>query len=231
MDGSRPRKKSKWTKRVLARTASALGPGLLRLLGATWRLRVLHDARLDERGAGARPVVAMWHENIPVGSVVGRGRRVAALISQHRDGAIIARVIERLGFRTVRGSSTRGGVRAVRSLLREADPDWALLVTPDGPRGPRHAMAPGAVFVAAATGRPLVAVGFAAKRAWRLGSWDRMLFPKPFTRVVAVFAEPIRLRPEDVGDDAGLDAARGRLTEALHAARAEAERSLGGPGA
>ncbi|MCH2101927.1 MAG: DUF374 domain-containing protein [Planctomycetes bacterium] len=171
-------KKSKWTKRALAWLAGALGPWLLRTLGRSWRVRRVGQKYFDVTGPeGQRPVFVMWHQNAPSGSAVHRGEPLVVLASTHRDGEIIARTTRNLGYRTLRGSTSRGGARVLRELLTQADPAWGLVLTPDGPRGPRHSVAPGAIYIAAMSGRPVVATGLAAQRQWKLNSWDRMRFP------------------------------------------------------
>lgn len=223
MDPTRT-KKSKWTKRFLARLAGALGPWLLRALGRSWRVRregVEHFNTCGEEGQ--RPVFCMWHQNVSAGSAVHRGEQLSVLVSTHRDGEIIARSITAMGYRTVRGSTSRGGARALRALLSQADPDWGLVFTPDGPRGPRHNVAPGAIYLAAASGRPLIALGFAVRRQWTLSSWDRMAIPKPWTRVICCYSEPLRFDRDMLRAPGGLDAAREQLGEAIHAMEAKAQ--------
>lgn len=207
--------------------AGALGPWLLRALGRSWRAQregVEHFEALGEDGQ--RPVYCMWHQNVSAGSAVHRGEQLSVLVSSHRDGEIIARSIHVMGYRTVRGSTSRGGARALRELLHQADPDWGLVLTPDGPRGPRHSVAPGAIYLAALGGRPVVATGFAARRQWTLNSWDRMSFPKPWTRVICCYSEPLRFDRQVLRDPEALEAARAQLGEAIHAMEAKAQTLL-----
>ena len=109
------------------------------------------------------------------------------MISEHRDGEIIAQIAERLGYTTVRGSSSRGGGRALIGLMRAIESGRDGAVTPDGPRGPAHVFAPGAAIASQRTGAALLPVRASASRAWRLKSWDRFLVPKPFARVRVVY--------------------------------------------
>lgn len=137
-----------------------------------------------------RYIYAFWHENLLLPAYhFGRGD-VHVLISQHADGQLIAEACHHLGFRTVRGSTTRGGVEAVRQMVRLADRGH-LAITPDGPRGPRREVQPGLVYLAARTGLPIVPTGFAYDRPWRARSWDRFALPRPWTRATAVTADPI----------------------------------------
>jgi len=112
------------------------------------------------------------------------------LISQHADGQLIAEVCENLGFRTVRGSTTRGGADAIRHMMRLSA---HLAITPDGPRGPRRKTQQGLTYLAARTGLPIVPVGIAFRRPWRMSSWDRFALPKPWSLGVCVTDDPIEV--------------------------------------
>jgi len=124
-----------------------------------------------------------------------RGRGIVVLVSRHRDGEWIARTIERLGFRTARGSSTRGGEAAVRELLERSSDRTPIAITPDGPRGPAGRVKPGLLYLASRTGWPIVPVATAARRAWMLGSWDRFRVPLPFTHVHVAYGQPLDVPP------------------------------------
>jgi lysophospholipid acyltransferase (LPLAT)-like uncharacterized protein len=105
------------------------------------------------------------------------------MISEHRDGEIIARIAEAFWFTTERGSTSRGAARALIGLARAVESGRSAAVTPDGPRGPAHVFAPGAVIAAQRAGVPIIPIRVSASSAWRLKSWDRFLIPKPFARV------------------------------------------------
>jgi lysophospholipid acyltransferase (LPLAT)-like uncharacterized protein len=175
-------RKVRWTVR--------LGAALIRLLATTWRYRVANDAGLhDARAAGKRVIFMLWHGELLPLLWHHRSEDIAVLISEHRDGEIIARIAESLGYATVRGSTTRGGGRALIALMRAIDEGRDAAVTPDGPRGPAHVFAPGAAIAAQRTGALLVPIRAAASRAWRLKSWDRFVIPKPFARVQVTYGE------------------------------------------
>jgi lysophospholipid acyltransferase (LPLAT)-like uncharacterized protein len=175
-------RKVRWTVR--------LGAALIRLLATTWRYRVTNDAGLHEaRAAGKRVIFTLWHGELLPLLWHHRGENVAILISEHRDGEIIARIAESLGYATVRGSTSKGGGRALIALMRAIDEGRDAAVTPDGPRGPAHVFAPGAAIAAQRTGALLVPIRAAASRAWRLKSWDRFVIPKPFARVQVTYGE------------------------------------------
>jgi lysophospholipid acyltransferase (LPLAT)-like uncharacterized protein len=150
-----------------------------------------------------------------------RGRGVAVLVSRHRDGELIARIIEHLGFVSARGSSTRGGEEGVREMLQWAERGHLLAVTPDGPRGPAERVKPGLAWLAAHTGWPVVPVASAARPVWMLRSWDRFRVPRPFARVVVAYGAPLHVAPASTREE--LDVARRRIEDALGALTREVD--------
>lgn len=166
-----------------------------------------------------RFLYALWHETI-LWPAAFRGR-VHVLISQHADGELIARICKHLRLGVVRGSTTRGGARALLELHRVSRHS-NLVVTPDGPRGPRRRVQPGLVFLASRTGLPIVACGFAYAHAWRARSWDRFAVPWPWSRAVGVFTTPLHVPPGLDRD--GLEHYRQLAEEQLARATASAER-------
>jgi len=190
-------------RRVRVAVISAVGGLVLRLLGMTWRVRREGGAAFDDMLARKEPfIIVFWHGEIVPVSWVHRNRGFAPLISRHADGEVIARIVEGLGYRTVRGSTSRGGVRALLETAQRVKEGITVGFTPDGPRGPRHVFAPGALIVAQRTGRPIVALGATASRAWRLRSWDRHLVPKPFATVTVRYSEPQFVQAEQARDAA-----------------------------
>jgi hypothetical protein len=183
-------------------------PGLIGLVAllASWLIRVwmgslrfrmayldgkIHptDARIDPH------IYAFWHEGLLFPTVF-KGR-ANILISQHADGELIARVCKHLGAGAVRGSTTRGGLAGLMGMVHKSKTSH-LLITPDGPRGPRRRLQIGAVLLASLTGVPLVPVGLTFAPAWRVRSWDRMLLPRPWGAAYGVIGVPIYV-PGDVG--------------------------------
>ena len=190
-------------RRVRVAVISAVGGLVLRLLGMTWRVRREGGAAFDDMLARKEPfIIVFWHGEIVPVTWVHRNRGFAPLISRHADGEVIARIVEGLGYRTVRGSTSRGGVRALLETAQRVKEGITVGFTPDGPRGPRHVFAPGALIVAQRTGRPIVALGATASRAWRLRSWDRHLVPKPFATVTVRYSEPQFVQAEQARDAA-----------------------------
>ena len=136
---------------------------------------------------------AMTHGVLLPLAYAHRDRRIQVLVSESRDGEIIARIIANMGFGLVRGSSTRGAERAALEMVRRGREGFDLGITPDGPKGPRGSVAPGALMVASRAQVPIIPIGVAANRAMRASSWDRFLVPHPFARVAVVYGAPIRV--------------------------------------
>ncbi len=172
------------------RWVGRLGSLLVRTLGATWRLRSTAAPLVIEKD----DIIAILHGDILLTVYLARRTPGVALISEHGDGEIIAEVMKRLNKTPVRGSSTRGGARAVLRMNK----DWSHLpwaVTPDGPRGPRGEVQPGVIFLASISGRRIVPLSFAVQRGKRLSSWDRFVIPYPTSRVVYHLGEPLHVPP------------------------------------
>jgi hypothetical protein len=149
---------------------------------------------------------------------VFRDHQIRVLTSRSYDGEYIARIIERLGFRAIRGSSSRGAVQSLRELQRELDAGEFVAFTIDGPRGPRYVAKPGPIHLARVTGAPIFSFYLAPERAWILRSWDAFLIPKPFSRVHCYVRSPIK-----VAEDADHHAALARMQSELEEARLRAE--------
>jgi len=180
-----------WRVRLRVWLAVTLGGLLIRLLGSTWRVRRQGAEEFDDRLSRSDAfIIAFWHGEILPVAWIHRRRGIAPLISRHADGEVIARIVEGLGYRTARGSTSRGGVRALLEMAHMLEEGITVGFTPDGPRGPRHVFAPGALILAQRTGRPVIMLGATASRAWRLGSWDRHLVPKPFATVTIRYSAP-----------------------------------------
>jgi hypothetical protein len=196
---------------LLAAWGPPLGSAAVALLVRTLRLERREDA-VEALWRGGRPAIyVVWHSRILLLPYLYRGRRLKVLASASRDGELIARLVERCGLEAVRGSSSRGGAPALRALTRCLAEGWSVVVAPDGPRGPREVAKPGAVVLAAMSGAPLVPLAVGAAREWRLSSWDGFRVPRPFSRCVVCFGEPL---PVERGRD-GYRAGRQALQSAL----------------
>jgi lysophospholipid acyltransferase (LPLAT)-like uncharacterized protein len=191
---------------VRTEAAVRLGALLVRLLGATWRLRIDGpDVWTEARRDGRPAILALWHGELLPLIWHFRGQGLAPLVSTHSDGEVIARIIELVGYRPIRGSSSRGGARALLEAVQVLRDGRDVAFTTDGPRGPRRRSAPGVAVASRKSGAPIVPVGVVVNRAWHLRSWDRFVIPKPFATVTVRFDAPIP--PADAGDVAVVDAA------------------------
>jgi lysophospholipid acyltransferase (LPLAT)-like uncharacterized protein len=193
----------------------------MRALGATyhWRAEGLehYDAIV---ASGRQPVMAFWHGRILPATLFFRNRGIVVMISRNFDGEWIARIIRNFGYGTARGSTSRGGVRALvelRRTLAEGKPAGFAL---DGPRGPARVAQPGAVFLAGATGHPILPFHLEASTYWTAGRWDQTQVPKPFARVALVVGAPIAVAGTD---DAVVEAKRVELEQVLAALETRAK--------
>ena len=192
--------------------AAFLGAALLRVLGSTWRVTVADDPEYTAGlRRGERFIYAFWHSTMLPLVVFHRDEGAAVLVSRHRDGELIARVIERLGFVAARGSSTRGGEAGVRGMLAWAERDRHLGITPDGPKGPAEEVKDGAIYLAERAARRLVPTTAAAHPVRVLATWDGFLVPWPFARVLVVHGAPFAPGP---ASGAASDAGATRATRA-----------------
>jgi lysophospholipid acyltransferase (LPLAT)-like uncharacterized protein len=162
--------------------------------------------------SGRQPILALWHGRIFAGLHYFRRRGVVVITSQNFDGEWIARILHRFGFGTARGSTSRGGARALVQLRRDLAANRPVAFTLDGPRGPARIAQPGAVWLAGASGHPIVPYHIEASRYWTLGSWDRTQIPKPFSTVALAIGDPIAVADTA---PATLEAARLTLDRAL----------------
>lgn len=179
-------------RRAQAAVIAALGYPLISLLGHTlgWRVEGLeHVERIV--ASGRQPVMAFWHGRILPATFYFRGRGIVVMTSENFDGEWIARIIARFGYGTARGSTSRGGRRALRQLVGEMRRGRATGFAIDGPRGPAGVAQPGAIWLAGAAGQPLLPFHLEASRYWELGSWDRTQIPRPFSTVALVIGEPM----------------------------------------
>ena len=203
-------------KRLEAAAISIAGYRLVALLGSTWRWRTEgldHLATIAR--SGRQPVMAFWHGRILPATYYFRGRGIVVITSENFDGEWIAGIIERFGYGTARGSTSRGAQKALLQLTREMAMGKAAGFTVDGPRGPARVAQPGAVWLAKATGNPVLPFHLAADRYWTLNSWDRTQIPKLFATVALVVGEPFDV-PADA-DESAIEAARHSLENRLHA--------------
>jgi hypothetical protein len=201
-------------KRFQVAAIAGLGYPLINALGHTLRWRVEGLQHLDAiQASGRQPVMGFWHGRILPATFYFRRRGIVVITSENFDGEWIARIIERFGYGTARGSTSRGALKALLQLKREMKEGRAAGFTLDGPRGPARVAQAGAVWLASATGNPVLPFHLEASSHWRLRSWDRTQIPKPFSAVALVVGEPMDV-PQDASDEA-LERARLELEARL----------------
>jgi lysophospholipid acyltransferase (LPLAT)-like uncharacterized protein len=185
------RRRGSWLERLLF----AVGPWLIRIHASTLRVQILGLHHLEERLARGLPVVlAGWHQRFYMGILPFQRYRPVIMISRSRDGDRIAPVVARLGWRSVRGSSSRGGREALAALIGAVAGGAIGAHIVDGPRGPARRVKPGVVELAHETGAAIIPVSLSARRRWEAPSWDRFQVPLPFTRVRIEVHPPIEVR-------------------------------------
>jgi lysophospholipid acyltransferase (LPLAT)-like uncharacterized protein len=228
LSGSEPASEAGFTlrQRILLPLIAAAGALLVRLLCATVR----YENSAEEGGpldANERPMVwAFWHRCLIVATHRFQKRDIAVLTSRSFDGEVISRIIEKFGYGAVRGSSRRGALGAVLGARRELEAGRAVAFTVDGPLGPLYQAKPGPVLLSRMTGVRIIAFHIAVERAWTLGTWDRMIVPKPFSRAVVHFSAPL-LVPTGAGEGE-LERWRQELQKSLQHVREVAESKLRG---
>ena len=208
-------------KRAQARLIPVLGYPLAALLTSTLRWRSEGDEYYDAViRSGRQPIMAFWHGRILPATHYFRRRRIVVITSENFDGEWIAGIIERFGYGTARGSTSRGAARALLQLKREMAAGKPAAFTLDGPRGPARIAQPGAVWLAKATGNPILPFHIEADRYWTANSWDRTQIPKPYATAAIAIGEPIHV--DGGADEAEIERSRQLLERRLQALEARA---------
>lgn len=204
------------------RIAGRTGQLLFDALFATTRLESSGEHHFRQFMDSGRPVIfILWHGRLLPLTYDHRGEDLVTLVSQSGDGEYITRIIQHWGYVVVRGSSSRGAGRALRQLVRHVRAGRSLAITPDGPRGPRQEIKPGALLAAQLSGAPLIPAVCAADRSWWFTSWDRFLVPQPFSRIILRYGAPLFVSPQ--ADAEALERARQTANAALNALQAEVD--------
>ncbi|CAN5839585.1 hypothetical protein BH18ACI5_BH18ACI5_21030 [soil metagenome] len=212
------------SQRLKATLIAWIAYPLIALLCRTYRWRIDGKARYDQvTASGRQPILALWHGRILAGLHHFKDRGVVVMTSRNFDGEWIARILHKFGFGTARGSTSRGGARALVQMRRDLLAGRPAAFTVDGPRGPARVVQPGVVFLAGSTGHPILPYHIESNRHWTLGSWDRTQIPKPFATVALAIGEPLEVPGTD--DDV-VESFRVRVDEALRALEQRATEML-----
>lgn len=202
-----------------------VGPASIGALARTWSVELVDREQRDAVFAGGACVLALWHGRLLLPLAAHAGGGFCVLVSPSDDGSLVARMLERHGQTVVRGSTNKSPARALRALARELARGRRIVLTPDGPRGPRHTVNLGAAWLAARCGVPILPLGLACDRAWHLSSWDRFTIPRPRARIAIVYGEPLRVAAE--ADDLELARQSEELRRRLLAAERRGALHLG----
>lgn len=212
-----------WKEKILLFIVPRFYSLVLRFLALTIRKKIFFSERPQKFwDQGQHIIVAFWHQRLLMMPFLPHRGKVGMLISQHRDGEFIARAVKLFGVDSVRGSTTRGGLSAVRGMIRFFRRGANLAITPDGPQGPKHIVQVGIVELARQTGAPILPVTYSASRCKVFGSWDNFILPLPFCRVAYIWGEPLFV-PREIDRD-GLEESRLLLQERMRQITEEADR-------
>ena len=202
----------RWRERMVLYWVPLIGYWIVSLIYATNKKRFIGTPLTDDKPV----VVACWHEHLLIAPYCWRflrskspGKSVFVIASQHKDGEYITRLVGRQGIGAIRGSSSRGGAKALLEAVRKLKGGDDLAIMPDGPRGPRHTVAPGVVALAQKGGCNIVPMRYTASRYWRLKSWDRFMVPKPFGTITLEVGEPFSIHNMEI--DAAKELIQARL--------------------
>lgn len=191
------------------RVVNAVARPAASAVAATWRFETANREAWDDLVAAGNGFACMlWHEALLPLLWYHRTEGAVIVVSQARDGQYLSDFARAIGYRLVRGSSSRGAVGALLAATAELEQGAIVALTPDGPRGPRRDMKPGVLAAAQRAGVPVIPVHAEANRAWRLDSWDRFCIPRPFTRVRVAYGAPFTVAPGREALAAAVDKAR-----------------------
>ena len=187
-------------RRFGAAVLPILAPPTLRALSRSWKVETIGAEHFERWMAARGRIATMWHGRMLVPMPAHKNLDMSVLVSPSDDGSLVTMMLGRFGYGTIRGSSNKNPARALREMLDRLEEGATVVITPDGPRGPRHGVNPGPAWMARATGFPILPCGFVCHPAWNLKSWDRFTIPRFGARIALVYGEPIFV-PEDASDD------------------------------
>jgi lysophospholipid acyltransferase (LPLAT)-like uncharacterized protein len=211
-------------QRVILRIIIAAGYWFIRLIGPTMRVCVSREEGAQETVNQQPLVTSFWHACIIPATYIFRHGGVRVMSSNSYDGEYMGRIIRKFGFVAVKGSSSRNAVRALLGLRRALQEGWTVAFSIDGPRGPRHKVKPGPVSLARSSGVPMSLFHIAVERAWVLNTWDRLIIPKPFSRVLLHFGKLIPVPAEATDEE--LERYQQELQDSLDHVREFAEANI-----
>lgn len=213
-------------KEINWRLVGILGKLLVDFIFRTGVIEIKGQKPLENLMNSRKYIMAIWHSRIMLFSYFFKGMNGSALVSRSDDGEIIARILQAQGHETVRGSTSKGGLRAMSKLIKDLkNKRRPGAIIPDGPRGPRFQVQPGVIMLAKKTGYPIIPASYSAKKIKVFSSWDRFVLPYPFTRCRMVFGKPIPVSPD--ADPVGLENCRKALENELNRITKSADRHFG----
>lgn len=185
-----------WKDKILLFIVPRVYVWILRLLSLTIRKKII-GADLAQKFWEQRQkiIIAFWHQRLLMMPFLPHQGKVGMMISQHRDGEFIAQAVKHFAIDSIRGSTTRGGISALRGMIRYYNSGGNLAITPDGPKGPKYIVQPGVIELARQTGAPILPVTYSASRKKVFKSWDNFILPLPFSQVIYIWGEPIFVPP------------------------------------
>lgn len=184
-------------EKLLLAIVPPLATGIIKFLALTMKMEVLHEDRVKSFWQeNKRMILVFWHGRLLMIPFCYHGTGIKTLISQHKDGELLARTMTLFGHESVRGSTTRGGSKAMREMVK-AMKTHDIALTPDGPRGPKYKVQDGVIALSRITGVPIVPVTFSATKKKFFQSWDSFLLPYPFSKGVFMWGEPLYITKED----------------------------------
>ncbi len=219
--------KTTFKDRLLFALTGLLGPWLIRILGVLCRYRIVGEERLFramDKGDGA--IIALWHGRMLLPVYHFRNRNISSLVSLHRDGELITRIVTRLGYIIRRGSPRQGGREGFLAMSRDLKTGETVSIFPDGPTGPRYNLRDGIIHLARISGAPIFPISFSSSPSWRIKSWDRFMIMKPFSRGIICVGAPVKV-PRQIGSDEELAKHRRIIRQALIDVEREADGLMG----
>ncbi len=213
----------KWWRKVRPGLLGTLIYGMARMFGLSLRLKVIGKENYDSLTTGM--IFTGWHGKSMIPANYFKGKGVWALFSLSNDGEMQTRIFKKFGFKTIRGSTGRGGVKAALEAIKVLKTGAKMAVTPDGPRGPAEVVQGGVLLMAHKSGAALIPVGSSARPCLRVGSWDRYMIPWLFARAAIVFGEPIYLHEGPTEEE--VEACRLKLEEAIKEVEKIADKAVG----